>query len=70
MKCKPHGNEATRDFLDVVTMEWFPICEDCYPVFLRLSQKSDSLHETGSHFFRYVPSQERFRKHIETFGQI
>lgn len=62
--CRLHGNEATRETLDVVTGEWFPICEECYPIFLRLAEQSDEIHAVAAEadiVTVHVPSGERFR---------
>ena len=65
MLCALHAQEATREFFDVVHNAWFPICEECYPLFLKLARDSDVVYalipsEIQSQM-AYIPSDRRFR---------
>lgn len=65
--CKPHNKPATLEAFDVVTTQWYPICDDCYPVFLRLAQEAEKI--TG------LNAEKRFRNLNDktggtTFGQL
>ena len=58
-------NEATREYLDVVTLTWSPVCDyHLATIFIPLIQESDKIAETFPRSLgtlNHIPSKYRVR---------